>query len=405
MIALLMLCALAQTPQPSATLTGRIVVAGTTQGVDRARVTLRGDRLLSNETTTTADDGTFVFEHVAPGTYHLGASKAGFVTMEVAEPIGVAAAERVDGVVAELTPGAVIGGTVTERFGQPAVSADVALLSKGRTVASRTADDRGQYRFFGLAAGEYTVLVRSYLDANLILQVNGRTMRYAPTAYPGPIAVRAGEERSDADVQMRLVALATIAGTVAAADGASRPNVIVGLRAADAIAGVTPRLVDGSEPVTAGAFEFPGVAPGRYILFATTLPAGATPEGRRLVGLVTLDVDGEDLRDVTVTMQPAPTIAGRVAIEGGKLPARTLVAMSPLPGSIDIGGTAVVQPDGTFSATVAPGRYEIRISGAGLQPAAKGVTIGGRAVDPATLVIETGAAIKDAVITVEPRRN
>lgn len=99
-------------------------------------------------------------------------------------------------------------------------------------------DDRGDFRIAGLAPGDF--LVQAVLTTQSSLAMQGGTVNlagalapqtltvYAPAAFhkkdAKPIALRAGEEHSGADLSFNLNGLQTVSGTVSAAEDHHRLN-------------------------------------------------------------------------------------------------------------------------------------------------------------------------------------
>ena len=143
---------------------------GSPQPVRRATVRLegagRGARLVGTD-----GEGKFIFDGLPAGSYTLSVSKPGLVTTfhgsrrpgrgpGVRSPSMMARASRH----IEMLPGAAITGVVTDAVGRPAPAMPVmAIAVRGGAVVgapSRTmTDDRGVYRIYGLAPGDYLVSV------------------------------------------------------------------------------------------------------------------------------------------------------------------------------------------------------------------------------------------------------
>jgi hypothetical protein len=228
---------------------------------------------LSGRVTITDDRGRFAFTDVAPGRVSLSASKPAYLSAAfgatrpggAGTPIVLAPGQQMTDVTLRLTRGAVITGTIRNEQGQPAPQVSLRLYqfrfvngqrrlnptSPGMTPATST-DDRGMYRFFGIAPGEYYVGAEllsgsaarvttavDLQDAARLLQAAGRarpstapaaaspsrTVTYAGVFYPGvadisdarTLIVVAGEERSGIDFSLQLVPTATVSGSISGA--------------------------------------------------------------------------------------------------------------------------------------------------------------------------------------------
>jgi protocatechuate 3,4-dioxygenase beta subunit len=228
---------------------------------------------------------------------------------------------------------------------------------------------------------------------------SGRPLGYAAFFYPGtpmeheavPVTVTAGEELSGVDVPMQLVPTARIEGTLLAPDG--QPATRASLTLMTTIAGATTSRSVRTLPN--GRFQAIGVPPGRYTLTARMIqqpprppmPPGApspAPVALRTQGSQLaywaqqeLDINGEDVNDLSLTLAEAMTISGRVVFDARteKPPVgagAVRVALEPLAAS-RFGFSA--RPAGTdaagnFTITgVTPGRYRLNATVIGGAPA------------------------------------
>jgi protocatechuate 3,4-dioxygenase beta subunit len=357
----------------------------------RARVTLNGGGS-PGRTAITADDGTFVFDGLRPGRYTLGATKDGYVAMSygaaratrpgIAIAVGSGETRRIS---VTLPRGAVITGTIADADGVPMHGALVTALGyryvglSGERralpagISAGPSDDRGIYRIFGLPAGDYVIMAQTRhigpmqaTELRTVSQdaVSRRTVSLVPSYHPATadvgrattVTVNAGEERGGIDVQMQYVTTARVSGVAPViADVHTYVSLI---RTGDAFG------VDGSRGSHAnddGRFSFAGIAPGQY-----SVTARSNPPGRHLWGKVDIVVDGEDISNVAITMQPTLTISGRVVFEGTRTP-------PPLAGLqvrdfalTNLGNTSrmlpdvKLEPDNRFSiADITPGEYRM----------------------------------------------
>ncbi len=395
----------------------------------RARVMLNGPQLQVGRTVISNDDGTFAFERLPAGLYTVGAAKQAYVTMNYgARRTGRAGTSVVlgDGESRSLTlrlpRGAVIAGVVTDEQGMPAAGVAVSamtyrfvggerrLVPAGLTTSP--SDDRGAYRIFGLPAGEYVIIaqVRQTGPQTGALQVLSaeevrralaavrdpsaqlarpgtapsaasdeprRTVALAPVFYPGtPVAtqammlrVGAGEERAAVDFQFHSIATSTVSGTVSSPGDTRTPSVTLtrsGEITIEGYRGARSAAID-------GGFRFTGVPPGQYTIIArggsqTERPSDTPPAAtgaQTLWAATDILVDGQDITDIALTLQPGLTISGRVEFEGTKPPPEMTRLRVPLPGML-AGGSIMFplppvqfEPGGRFSVTgIIPGKYE-----------------------------------------------
>lgn len=331
----------AQTPA-----TGRVVAAETGAALPRARIAFTTPDPLA-ETVLSDDQGRFVLTRPASSTgipISISASKAGYATASETFAPG----QSPTTVTLRLTRGASVNGLVTLTTGEPAVSVLVAIRPETPNTPPRLTetDDLGQYRFGGLPAGRYTVVVlgepttqRAPIGqfSQRLMQVPTPTLP-APTTEPQRVDVAIGEDKEGVDILLQATApapprqppanlpsdqrgTATVSGRVTSAAG--RPlagaTVRVSRTGMVARAAVTDRdgrytvgdLPDGSVTVEASRtgyvtmqFGQPGSnQPGKPV----TLRADETTEriditligGSALTGTI-VDDHGEPVEGVTV---------------------------------------------------------------------------------------------------------
>ncbi len=407
--------------------TGTAVVSGVVliddrdgRPLRRARVVLGGDGR-DGRTAITEDDGSFRFTDVPSGRYRITAIRAGYVTMAYGasrpgrpgKQVVVTNSAQVSDITIRVPRGAVISGVVLDTNSQPLASATVRALryvmeNGERTLVSAheqvTTDDRGEYRIFGLAAGDYVVaaamrtpslvatgiqritedeLTRAKMGLrqgsgsygaessvkNSARGVRQKPVKYAAVFYPGvnslthavAVTVGAGEERTGVDIPAQFEPVADLSGTVTLSSG-SVPSITLSLieTGRPFIPGITD-IFPSLQTTTSGKFLIPDVPPGIYSL------VGESTIGTRLSAQTELVVNGDDIPDISLVLQPAMTFSGRLRLENssetkpdftnGRVtlspaqPSRVTLRVEPA----RIGG------DGTFTiAGVTPGRYRIR---------------------------------------------
>jgi hypothetical protein len=383
--------------------------------------------------------GQFQAPNLAAGRYVVVATKPAYVRAPYgarrydrpATPITVADGQQVSNLTITMARGAVITGTVTDD-GQ-AIPGVLVRVSQYRVVdGARTlapvfqtggpamdqTDDRGAYRIFGLAAGEYVVSasprpigsgdirqmtpadiqsVRQAIQAATTATANPParppnpvTVTYASVYYPGttaptdatPLLVAAGEERRGVDLTMQLVRTAHIDGLVVTPPGVPPPSVQLLLMAAGApSSGGMMISFNRAVPGPDGRFSYTGVAPGQYTISAratvqggnganaivgsgrggggqsVTPPAAPGAQGPLLWGQADVSINGESVSGVTVTLQPGMTISGRLAVEaaGVEAPDLTRARLSLAPATTT-GGVMIGGPTPTIDAS---GRFTL----------------------------------------------
>jgi uncharacterized protein (DUF2141 family) len=422
---------------------GTSTVAGVVASADsqprplrRVRVTISGPTLMPGRTAITADDGSFAFTGLHAGRYVLSAAKDGYVPISSAALRPGPPAARValaDGetqrVTLSLPRGAVITGVILDVDGQPAAGIAVsAYIPAGTTVSP--SDDRGVYRIYGLPEGEYVVSAQPQNRQRGFLGSEVRTMSRGVVSdkgvvlsqvfHPGSsdvgratrIAIGAGEERSGIDVQLQYVPIATVSGT--ASGGPGFEHLALTMLRVDDVPGLEP--VRSAHAAADGRFSFNGVTPGRYRVLASSREASVSllggpppvPASALRVASLELTVDGEDIGNLALSLEPGLVISGRVAFEGTR-PAPALPAMRsyvPLQYSITSAGfpSPSLNIDGsTFKVDgIVPGAYRAVMPLQGIRAPIgawwlKSLVMSGRDVLDAPLDLRQ--SVDDAVVT------
>jgi hypothetical protein len=155
----------------------------------------------------------------------------------------------------------------------------------------------------------------------------GRTVTYAPLYYPGtpvagqatPITLAKGEERIGIDIPLQYVATARIEGTVFS----SRPGQQITLMLMPNQPGGDVGLRQLRTASPEGRFMFSGVAPGPYTITARSSVRPPAPGEPAITHSATaaVNVDGENISNVMLTLEPGLTISGRLVFEGAQPPA------------------------------------------------------------------------------------
>jgi uncharacterized protein (DUF2141 family) len=239
--------------------------------------------------------------------------------------------------------GAAITGVLADEKGQPAMSVSVALqqwrTQNGERVlvqatgnSTAFTDDRGRYRFHGLAPGDYVVsAVRSFLPpaarplstAEVDDAMAGRIsppaspprppLRPAPVYFPGttraseamPISLGIGDERQNVDFRLELVTMSRVEGTLVSAEGQPVSSSIIattGTGFFQSTLGVRTGP-DGRFSLTVG--------PGTY----TFIAQGSGPLAGQFA-TTNVEVTGSDIYGLQIMLRPGMTISGQLAFEG-----------------------------------------------------------------------------------------
>ena len=346
----------------------------------RVRVTLTSvEHSVPGQTTTTDDNGAFMFRGLPAGRFELQAFKNAYLRASygatrpdrAGTPVVVKDGEAITNLAMTIVRGGVMTGVVRDMRGRPVPGLAVRVLRLGynaltgeRTLGAPSGssvgvtDDRGEYRAFGLPPGSYLVLVPpppSY----------GRSMQ--------PIRQLTSDE----------------------------------VRQALQAAGSNTSTVPGSAPVVTPSPSSPGVD------YAPVFHPGATDIGA--AATITLGL-GEERGGLDVTVQLVPTarISGTVTSPSGEMPPMVSARLVPagpqselLAGAGLSGVSAQLQAGGAFAFTsVAPGTYIVKAGqgwGRGTPPpgprqwAAAEVYVSGNDVE-VPLTLQPGIPINGRVV-------
>jgi len=404
-----------QSAQSSGIVWGRVVDRETSAPVAEAVVALaRGDQIgvPAVDRVRTDQNGYFVFQKVAAGTWNLIAGRAGYQSSNL-EPIvfELMAGQRTAPITIRLRKYGVIAGTVFDEFDDPVPGVNVRLFSRAshgrwlpRGLTAKTGD-RGDFEFSSLLPGEYVVFVPSTLVSrprtqkdpaggapvlvvgeSLIdlstgtlpprLSNDGRCLVYPAAFSPGGqspdaatrVVLGLGEVRPGLDIHLAPVEGRHIVGVVTAPDAAGTPSAAMRLVRTDASGFQPPLDVARTSSLAGGRFEFPCVPPGSYAINAVVI----APAGNRPAPALEIQTGSEAM---TVGAGTGSTSSGVTASESITVGARDLldISMRLIPG-VRINGRIVVDP-------ALPGPIPEFRRQAILLPAADGSDVGNRFTD------------------------
>ncbi len=427
----------------AATISGMVVRADDERlPIRSAQVAVIGVASGTTRVTTTSDEGRFSFTGLPPDRYNVGASKAPYLTAMAgakrpARPgsaVVLAAGQTITGVTIKMFPGAAITGVIRDPSGEPSQRTTVALMRwrirngervLGTPLVTDTVDtdDRGRYRFFGLAPGEYVVVamrsgaaaphVLSQFDVDTVLSSKTVGMRpiaeeHVPVYYPGVtrpadagiVAVSVGEEKSTVDFQLEFAKPARLRIALSSIDGSAPVAGSVSIATASADAPAQAVYGGGSsQPKT--EFDFPSLKPDTYLVTAIGV-------GR--LGTKVVEVGSGSDQTISLVLRPPATIAGRVVLEGtGSVRPPTdgfrvgFRGLTGIPQGQQQPMPMPANDQGTFVFTgVVGGRYVISGAGPG-DWALQSVVVDGRDVTDRVIDVDADAPPKQVVITYTDR--
>ncbi|HLG14926.1 MAG TPA: carboxypeptidase-like regulatory domain-containing protein [Blastocatellia bacterium] len=272
-------------------------------------------------TAVTDEKGRFQINSLASGRYRVSVRAAGYVRADNAKEMKYYSPG--DYIAITMLKGGVITGTVKSPSGDPLIRVPVHALrlrdSERRAniapeaFTSRLTDDRGVYRIYGLAPGEYIVSAgggtRSYAGFN-------KFERDCPTYYPSStrqtaerISLQPGQEVSDVNIVWLGEAGQVVSGVASGPKtGQSGSSIAVAL-----VEQATGEIRDIGNTVQEGAFAFYGVPDGEYYLIARSLTG--IEKDAAISQPSPVRVAGSSVLGVRVPLLPSGSVSGRVALE------------------------------------------------------------------------------------------
>jgi Carboxypeptidase regulatory-like domain len=363
----------------------------------------------SGPTITTGNDGKFSFTDLGPGTYRIMISANGFAPQQYGQrapntlgtPITITAAgEQINNIVIALSPAAAVTGRITDENGQPAVDVPVQLLHvlynpQGKIfqpITTSTANDRGEYRLYGIPPGRYYLVAGSgpnLLGALAIARPptlnRAPPVTYAVSYYPGVtdlnqssvIQLSAGAEVV-ANMRVARQNLYRIRGRVVdSRTGQPAPAASISLAYRTLTgSGGSVNFARNYDPAS-GNFEIQNVIPGQYSIEARVgdaqgrpLPPTAPPDGPS--AQMSINVTG-NIEGLVLALADPVSIAGRVTIEGAVTvpPNLDRMRISIRPGGLGLPPIGLSAPrpsqvaaDGTFRIDgLREGEYIFNVTG------------------------------------------
>jgi hypothetical protein len=265
-----------------------------------------------------------------------------------------------------MIPGGTINGRVTDASGKPLTNAGVAVARRAfrhgqpalDLVDGQETDDRGVYRLYRLAPGDYFVVaLRGRVPSGPTGAAATPSSKdvAATTFYPSAmdvttaatVTVHSGDDLAGIDIMVRTATTFTVTGRVSstlppgsevgAINGAVRqPIAQISLLPHDS--NVLPNLLAPSTLASAdGTFKIADVLPGQYDVIAR-LPASTGwgpqngPERATnpwAFGRAVVDVNGSNVDGVAIVVHQGVDVTGRVTVDGNPAPANLRINLQP----------------------------------------------------------------------------
>ncbi len=419
---------------PPCTVTGRVVAATDGPPLKSAPVVLIPEHSLSGHqiyATNSDVDGRFTIKNIPPGRYKFFAFRSGFVDQhykagnnDTGPLFSLRPGEKVSEVLFRLIAAAVITGRTTNEDGDGMQRVQVVALRRPteeetedeeelpqhrkiqmQSVASAESDDRGLYRIFGLKPGEYYIRAEDSpqppvgpIPVEETFWVNQSLgSEYASLYYPGVaqvsqaqvVPIKAGEE-AQVDVVMHRVKTVEIAGHVIGANGPST----------HAFVSLTP--IEGGDlefdrqdtTDDKGNFRLRNIPEGSYyvIVYQQAEGSGGIYESR---ARQKIEVAGDNIDSLTITLETGVTIQGRVKLDGASSIAldRMHLTLMSLDEDVLSGGHAEPKKDGTFEMKSVPdGNYTLSVWGLEHEAYVKSIRFGSDDVFEKGVQVESGSS-------------
>ena len=291
---------------------------------------------------TTDQQGRFEIKELPAGRYTMTASKGGFVSLQYGQrrptesgtPIELGDAQTMEKIVIALPRGSVLGGRITDEFGEPVANASVSawryayqggarrMIPAGQN-ARDTTDDQGHFRLFGLPPGDYYVSATLRSGGPEVTDPMGELSGYSATYFPGTpnvaeaTRIALGVSQENIGISFGLIAtrLVRVSGQVLMSDGAAATNGMVVLVPANTSGrpGIAMQQGGaGNRLDRNGAFRITNVAPGRYQVQARA--GGREFELSRL----DLSVGTDDVEGLTLVTAAGAVVTGLVVSDTGE---------------------------------------------------------------------------------------
>jgi hypothetical protein len=326
--------------------------------------------------TSTGADGSYelTVTNVAAGDrFRITAFKPGYQSADYGQrnastrgdPIGIEPGETEERTDIMLQRLAGIAGRILDDLGEPVegVSVRAATLRyvNGRRQLvdagqARQTDDLGRYRLFGLRPGQYAI--SATVGQIVGMEMSAELPGYGTTYFPGTpnppeiqfVRIGSGQDVTGIDFSLSRMKSLRVAGH--ALDAAGDPITGGIALMPSQRSGSNTQVQMGARIDPDGAFEFPNVPPGDYVLQVVHGRSNGN-EGEFAYQFVTLT--DRDVTDLEIQSSTGSTLTGHITSDGGDGPKLDGVELSAIPTDLDrsprFGGPparARVAPDGSF---------------------------------------------------------
>jgi protocatechuate 3,4-dioxygenase beta subunit len=322
-------------PDDKCSVEGTVIDSATGEPVKKAWVTLEPVTPRANPYATTADAaGHFLIDEVDAGRFTLMASHSGY-TQPISPHGGpkpslaftLEKGQKMKEIELKLAPEGVISGRILDADGDPLEGVNIECMSikyergKPHLVASHrtNVNELGEFRLPRLAAGKYIIRATHFDEiptqerlAHAAGAVQAAKEKYVTTYYPStmnsnnasPIEVSPGAQIAGITITLMRTRTFSIKGHVDSGSEKSWRRSRVRLWPRGELQPGGPR---GTEVDAQGRFQFDGVAPGSYVLFAGD---------EHTVARMPLEVHDENIEGIELSPQPNGEIVVRATVEG-----------------------------------------------------------------------------------------
>ncbi|HKY44808.1 MAG TPA: carboxypeptidase-like regulatory domain-containing protein [Pyrinomonadaceae bacterium] len=316
-----------------ATITGKVTIKG--EGAPGIAVVLvqnvEGSQRITRHRAFTDATGTYQITNVPPGNYRATTATPKFVAVaELPNPFDKSKTllinkdETVESIDFELMRGGVITGRVTDSDGRPVIEETVSISSAESNRSSgysigwhrdtRT-DDRGVYRIFGIAPGNYKVAAGTN-ELSPSWEKSGFRQTFhqdvTDASQATPINVTEGSEMTNVDITIKEVGRTySVRGRIIDSEtGQPLANVPYGISVY-----LTPNsrsgLSDGSVSNSNGEFQWHNLRPGKYSVYVN-----AQSDGDRSFEEAPFEVSDRDVMGIVVKRIKVTTVSGVIILDG-----------------------------------------------------------------------------------------